>query len=241
MRKSALASLPALALLLTSCGGAAAPDSPDGTGTADGPGASPTSTATQVPTTPADDAPGGNGGSGDGGGGDGNDDGASASCGITESWTLSADVDPGSSGAPVRDVRAGRHECFDRVVVDVHGTAATGFDVSYVPEVKAQGSGKPVPVAGNAALRMIVRSPAQGTPGGGTDQEPLASVGEHFVPEDGLADWGSLRSVRFAGSFEGQTTVALGAREKLPFRAFARLDEDRDVRTVVVDIAHSPN
>ncbi|GAA4934775.1 hypothetical protein GCM10023224_14240 [Streptomonospora halophila] len=238
MRKSMLAGLPAFALLMTSCGAAADPGSPEGAGTAESPSGSPSVTATRTSTAPADDAPDGDGnGNGDSGGGDGGG-GTSDDCDVTESWTLRADTDPGGSGAPVRDVRAGRHDCFDRVVVDVHGTSETGFDAEYVPEVRAQGSGKAMPVAGEAALRVTVRSPAQGTPGGGSG-EPLADVGEQLVPESGLADWGSLRSVRYAGSFEGQTTVALGAREKLPFRVFSRLDEDRDVRTVVVDIAHN--
>ncbi|WP_234401646.1 AMIN-like domain-containing (lipo)protein, partial [Thermobifida halotolerans] len=77
-------------------------------------------------------------------------------------------------------------------------------------------------------------------PGGGGG-EPLAAMGEHFVPESELADWGALRSVRYAGWFEGQVTFALGVREELPFRAFTWLNEDRGVREVVVDIAHDPN
>ncbi|GAA3756514.1 AMIN-like domain-containing (lipo)protein [Salinactinospora qingdaonensis] len=163
---------------------------------------------------------------------------ATPSCVFTDYWTVGADTDPGSSGDPIRDVRAGRHDCFDRLVFDVHGSADTGFDVSYQSQVLAPGSGTPVPVAGDAALRVIVRSPAQGYPGTGTT-EPLATQGEHFFPESALADWGALRSVRYAGSFEGQTTFAIGVREELPFRAFIWHDQNSGIHKVIVDIAYN--
>lgn len=156
---------------------------------------------------------------------------AGDSCAVTADWTLRPDVERGRGTQPVHQVRAGRHACYDRVVFDLRGQAGTGFDVRYVDQVHAEGSGKPVPVAGNAALQVTVRSPARS----------LAGVGEHFFAERYLADWGALRSVRFAGSFEGQSTFALGARATLPMRAFSLVDQQRDVRQVVVDIAHHPN
>ncbi|GAA3756500.1 AMIN-like domain-containing (lipo)protein [Salinactinospora qingdaonensis] len=241
MRKAAIVWLAAGALLLTSCSNADPPGAGEGTDTAGGAGGSPSATDTQTTTTPADTTPEGSGeNSGDdgngGSGGGGSDDAGSASCQVTEGWTLHPDVKDGNSGDPIREVRAGRHNCFDRVVIEVDGTAETGFDVAYQSQVLAPGSGTPVPVAGAAALRVIVRSPAQGYPGTGTT-EPLATQGEHFIPESDLSGWGALRSVRNAGSFEGQTTFALGAREELPFRAFSHLDGS--VREVVIDIAHS--
>lgn len=51
-----------------------------------------------------------------------------------------------------------------------------------------------------------------------------------------ISGWKSLRAVTFAGSFEGQNTVALGVRERLPFRVL--VTSDRGYRHVVVDIAH---
>jgi hypothetical protein len=62
----------------------------------------------------------------------------------------------GPQGA-VTDVRAGRHDCFDRVVIDLRGPAQIPFyDVRYVPTVAEQGSGHPVPLGGGAALQVIV-------------------------------------------------------------------------------------
>jgi len=44
--------------------------------------------------------------------------------------------------------------------------------------------------------------------------------------------------MRFAGSFEGQSTFAAGVRVKLPFRVFTQVGPQDAVRRVVVDIAH---
>ena len=52
-------------------------------------------------------------------------------------------------------VRAGRHACFDRLVLDVSGSRAGHF-VRYVPEVQRDGSGEVVPVRGGAKLRQSV-------------------------------------------------------------------------------------
>jgi hypothetical protein len=136
-------------------------------------------------------------------------------------------------------VRAGRHDCYDRLVLDVNGPAEVGFLVGYVPEVTTDGAGKPIPVDGDAALQVIVRAPAQGYGGGGHQPgRKLGEIGDYLCSPEQLTGWSSLRAVRFAGSFEGQSTLAVGVREKLPFRAFTQLDETDQVRKLVVDIAH---
>jgi hypothetical protein len=38
----------------------------------------------------------------------------------------------------------------------------------------------------------------------------------------------------------GESTLAVGVREKLPFRVFTQLDETDQVRKLVVDVAHQP-
>jgi hypothetical protein len=141
------------------------------------------------------------------------------------------------SGAPLYLVRVGQHPCYDRVVFDVNGPEAVGYVVRYVPVVRADGSGEPVPVAGKAALEVVVRAPVLGTDSQG--HQPGAKVpgiGEDFVSPGRLATWRSLRQVAFAGSFEGQTTIAVGVRTRLPFRVF--VTGDRGYRHIVVDIAH---
>jgi hypothetical protein len=133
--------------------------------------------------------------------------------------------------------RAGRHACFDRVVLDIDGPEAVGFDVRYVPVVLADGSGQPVPVAGRAALQVIVRAPILGADNQGHQPgRAVPTVGQSLVAASHISGWKSLRAVTFAGSFEGQTTVAVGVRERVPFRVL--VTSDRGYRHVVLDIAH---
>jgi hypothetical protein len=141
------------------------------------------------------------------------------------------------SAAPLYLVRVGRHDCFDRLVFDVNGPAPVGFGVRYVPVVLADASGKPVPVAGGAALQVVVRAPALGLDSQGhMPGRVLATSGQYFYTARQLAGWRSLRAVRYAGSFEGLTTIAVGVRAALPFRV--QMVHDRGYVHVIVDIAH---
>ncbi|QFZ22520.1 AMIN-like domain-containing (lipo)protein [Saccharothrix syringae] len=132
---------------------------------------------------------------------------------------------PTSRGALV-DVRAGQHECYDRLVFDFTGVN-DGYSVSYVPEVVHEGSGKPVPLRGAGKLQITVDSPAYDEAGNPT-----------YVPANraelvDVTGYRTFRQVAWAGSFEGQTSVGLGVREVLPFRVFALTGR------VVVDVAHT--
>ena len=53
---------------------------------------------------------------------------------------------------PVINVRTGRHACYDRIVVDVRGTAAAGYDVRYVRTFRTDGEGRAIPLRGAADL-----------------------------------------------------------------------------------------
>ncbi|WP_370962612.1 hypothetical protein [Amycolatopsis sp. cg9] len=160
---------------------------------------------------------------------------ATPSCAATSGWGTEARSDTMSRDA-LYLVRAGRHACFDRVVFDVNGPAEAGYAVGYVPVVAADPKGDPVPVPGGAALEVVVRAPALGTDGSGHQPgRVLAATGDTLVATPG---WPSLRAVRFAGSFEGQSTFAVGVAAKLPFRVFSQLDPRDAIRRVVVDIAH---
>ena len=65
------------------------------------------------------------------------------------------EVDEVDPGPPLFDVRAGRHECYDRLVVDVRGQV-TDFHVEYVAAVTGLASGDPVPLRGGRFLEVIV-------------------------------------------------------------------------------------
>ncbi|MGY2066967.1 AMIN-like domain-containing (lipo)protein [Blastococcus sp. SYSU DS0619] len=138
-------------------------------------------------------------------------------------------------GLTVTDVRAGRHACFDRLVVDLRGpAAAAGYSVRYVDAVHREGSGDVVPLAGGAALRIVVHAPAYDAYGRATYLPP--SPGE-VVDVDGFR---TLQQVAWAGSFEGRTTLGVGTRARLPFRTFTLLGTpgDDDAVRLVIDVAH---
>lgn len=150
-------------------------------------------------------------------------------CGIW--WGSLAKTDSGSSrDASLLEARAGRHTCYDRLVLDVRGDV-DGWDVRYVPVVHAEGTGDAVPVAGRADLQIVVRVPVYDDAGHVTFRPRDPS---HLVSVTGYQ---TFDQVAFAGSFEGQTTIALGVRARLPFRVFA-LDGPGDHTRLVIDVAH---
>ena len=139
-------------------------------------------------------------------------------CGIT--WGSLAKTSPPLTVGGVHGVRAGRHACFDRLVLDMTGRAP-GFDVRYVATVRSDGSGFPVPVAGGARLAVVAHK-------GATSVPTMPSV----------AGFTTFREVRWAGSFEGYTTIALGVRARLPHRVFTLYDPTTNRSRLVVDVAH---
>ncbi|CAM5264850.1 AMIN-like domain-containing (lipo)protein [Streptomyces aurantiogriseus] len=136
------------------------------------------------------------------------------------------------TSAPVENVRTGRHDCYDRFVVDVPGAAADelGFSVGYVDQLYQDGSGRPIPVGGGAILEVRVNAPAY-DPETGTPTYP-GRVAQP-LPGVNLTGYRTFRDTRFAGSFEGVTQFGLGVRARLPFRVLRLADH------VVVDVAHT--
>ena len=85
-------------------------------------------------------------------------------------------------------VRAGRHTCYDRLVLDVDGAAAVGAR-SVRPRVLSDGAGRAVKVSGRAALQIVVRAPT----GRGIERAPA-------LPEDPASDAGWYRPAPWAAS-----------------------------------------
>ncbi len=132
------------------------------------------------------------------------------------------------SGQPIA-VRAGQHRCFDRFVVDLDGPA-TGYRVDYVPRLTQEGSGDQVPVTGGAILRVIVNAAAH-------DDAGRPTIDFKAVDRTSVAGHRTFRDVAWAGSFEGQTTMGLGVRARLPFRVLALSGPGAGSR-LVIDVAH---
>jgi hypothetical protein len=151
-------------------------------------------------------------------------------CGIT--WGSAEKAAGPLSGAPLIDVRTGRHECWDRVVFEFDGTAR-GYSVRYSAEVLTDGEGLDlVPyTAGGAHLWVTLRAPAY-------DDDHVSTIdarsGDHVA---NVIRFDTLRDVVFGGSFEGYTTFAVGVRARLPFRV-TLLNGPGTHSRIVVDIAH---
>src|SRR5690349_9379730 len=78
---------------------------------------------------------------------------AAPSCGI--GWG-SLDKAAGTlSTAPITNVRAAQHPCYDRLVVDVAG-AGVGYRAGYAAAVHTQARGDVLPLRGGAFLGVVV-------------------------------------------------------------------------------------
>jgi hypothetical protein len=122
-------------------------------------------------------------------------------------------------------VRSGRHDCYDRLVIDVAG-AAPGYHVSYVPGVYTVGAGFPVPLVGGAYLQVVVGAPSYD---GNNVPTYRPADRRHLVNVTGYT---TFRQVADAGSWEGETLIGLGVRARLPFRVLQLPGR------LVIDVAH---
>lgn len=136
-----------------------------------------------------------------------------------------------AGAVPLKDIRTGRHDCFDRMVVDVPGGGdSIGYYVRYVDRLYQDPSGKYIPVSGGAVLEVRVGAPSY-APESGAATYP-GKVGRPLPGVD-VSGYSTFRDTRFAGSFEGETQIGLGVRARLPFRVI-QLDD-----RLVIDVAHS--
>jgi hypothetical protein len=150
-------------------------------------------------------------------------------CGIY--WGSLAKQASATEVAPMVNVRAGRHSCYDRLVIDVAANGANGFRVRYVNQVYQDASGRLVPLRGGARLQLVVIAPANDLQG---HQTYRPSNRAELV---NVAGFQTFRQVAWAGSFEGQSTIGLGVRARLPFRVFVLNGPGAGSR-VVIDVAH---
>lgn len=136
----------------------------------------------------------------------------------------------GSIPAELVNLRTGRHECYDRLVVDLNDAAAR-HDVRYVHRVHQGGSGNVVPLRGGARLGIVVYAPAH--------DENYRATYRPANPREAttVSGYSTFRQVAWAGTFEGRSTIGLGVRARLPFRTFT-LDGPGGGSRLVIDVAH---
>ena len=160
--------------------------------------------------------------------------GAAPYCGIT--WgSLAKSGTQDSATDTLRNVRAGRHDCFDRLVVDLaHSPRGSACSVRY-GTVEQQGSGHPIALRGAADLEVLVHSPAYAAAGRATYVPPSRTE----VAD--VSGFRTFRQVAWGGSYEGQTTLGLGVRARLSFRVtvLPGAPGHPDGARVVIDVAHA--
>jgi hypothetical protein len=164
---------------------------------------------------------------------------APASAGATPSCSVTWGSQPKAVNATspgddlVADVRAGRHDCYDRVVIEVADVSGfDAWDVRYVPSVRQDGSGAVVPLRGAADLQVTLGARAYDENGHAT-YSPARRT--EAVDVTGFT---TLRQVAWLGSSEGRSSVGIGTRAQLPFRVFLIEGSSAGIDRLVIDVAH---
>jgi hypothetical protein len=118
-------------------------------------------------------------------------------------------------------IRAAHHPTYDRVVFDFTGGVPSRHWVRYVSPLRADASGKVVPVAGRAILAVTMSPTNAHTPSG----VPTAPAKIAFALPN-------VMTVVRAGDFEAVTTYGIGLAKKESFHVFTLRHPDR----LVIDI-----
>ncbi len=138
--------------------------------------------------------------------------------------------------SPIAGARVGKHDCFDRFVIDLRGMPPAGYRVRYVDVVTSGGSGEALPVSGGAKLQIDVVAP-----GHDENYQPTVpwAYKAHIVSPSQFSARGfrTFRDLVWGATFEGQSVFGLGVRARLPFRVF-KLDGPGTASRVVVGVAH---
>ncbi|MER6175409.1 hypothetical protein [Streptosporangium sp. NPDC001681] len=124
----------------------------------------------------------------------------------------------------VTGARFGRHQGFDRVVIDLNGEVP-GYTVRWVPELVQDGSGDRIDVKGGAYLQLTMSPAIAHTEAG----KPTWTGGPIFQ-----AQLGNVQSVVKTGDFEGVVSVGIVLDRRAPFRVL----EQKNPNRLVIDVAH---
>jgi hypothetical protein len=156
-----------------------------------------------------------------------------ASAGCSATWgSLPKASAASQTTQPVTNLRAGRHQCFDRLVVDL-GPAGAGrptYWVGYVDTFRPHEGAAPTPRGG---ARIQVTVSAWATAGGSPTYRP---ANPHEAVD--VTGYSTFRQVVWAPAIEHQVSeIGLGVRARLPMRAFV-LDGPATGHRLVIDVAH---
>jgi hypothetical protein len=127
--------------------------------------------------------------------------------------------------ALLTDVRAARHDGFDRVVFELGRGEPPSFHLEYIDKpVRKCGSGDPTPIAGDAWLEVRLEPADAHTPNG------VATITER----ERKLELGVLRELELTCDFEAQVVWVLGVSKPNPYRVLTLNDPLR----LVVDVKH---
>ena len=145
----------------------------------------------------------------------------------TADWNTDDDTGNGQTmvSGPIADVLPSAGACYDTIVFRVASSDAPGFVARYVPQVTNDPMGVPVPLFGMADLQLTIFAPVDGASWNGYDYRTGS-------------EYGSLRHIKFAGSFEGVTTFGIGVKDKVPFAVEYSHNEGSGSGKVIVYLAH---
>ena len=134
-------------------------------------------------------------------------------------------------GVYAPSVRAGVHEGFDRVVLDLAaqpGATGPGWYAVYTPNPLRDGSGAPMEIAGDSVLEVVLNSMAYPEPG-----DPVYDGGDFGLDTHRLD---AVQEVIRTTPWEGQVQLFIGMQgEPRPYRVFLLHDPLR----LVVDVQTS--
>jgi len=145
-------------------------------------------------------------------------------CGIT--WGSKGKLygEP-TGGTLLKNVRAGRHGCFDRLVFDVRGENVWFYRADYVTAVTDE-SGRVVPLRGGAKLKILSYTADH------DDRTGWAYPYKNRAELVNVSGYRTFRQVAWADTDGYKTHFGLGVRARLPFRIFTLPGR------LVIDVAH---
>jgi hypothetical protein len=126
-------------------------------------------------------------------------------------------------------VRAGVHEGFDRVVVDLTGPGDPGWRAAYTDDPRLDGSGLPSDIAGDSVLEVSLSGMAYPGPGSDPHAGGVLGLDTHTL--------GAVVEVQRTAPFEGMLTLFVGMQgDPRPYRVFLLEDPVR----LVIDVQTTP-
>jgi hypothetical protein len=120
------------------------------------------------------------------------------------------------------DVRTAHHPGFDRITFEFQGSRPA-HRIGYVSQLVEDGSGRPVDLAGGAAINVVFHGANAHHPNGSPSVSP-----RRFKP--GLP---SLKEVAQIGDFEAVVSYGLGVDHRVPFKVLELSNPSR----VAIDIS----